>query len=107
MPCKSLGLPPSLVRATQDLEYKEPTPVQAGAIPPALAGGDGSANAPTAPGKARRVPLPAAQRPPGLPRPTALPRGVPRALVLSPTRELAEQIADVCRDLARHTKVQS
>jgi ATP-dependent RNA helicase RhlE len=35
------------------------------------------------------------------------PRGTTRALVLSPTRELAEQIGDVCRGLARHTKVQS
>jgi ATP-dependent RNA helicase RhlE len=101
MPFKSLGLHPSLVRATQDLEYKEPTPVQAGAIPPALAGRDVIATAQTGTGKTAAFLLPV------LHRIIDLPRGVTRSLILSPTRELAEQIGDVCRGLARHTKVQS
>ena len=101
MPFKSLGLHPSLVRATQDLQYKEPTPVQAGAIPPALAGRDVIATAQTGTGKTAAFLLPV------LHRLLDLPRGVTRALVLSPTRELAEQIGDVCRDLSRHPKVQS
>jgi ATP-dependent RNA helicase RhlE len=101
MPFKSLGLHPWLVRATQDLEYREPTPVQAGAIPPALAGRDVIATAQTGTGKTAAFLLPV------LHRLIDLPRGATRALVLSPTRELAEQIGAVCRELARHTKVQS
>ena len=101
MPFKSLGLHPSLVRATQDLEYKEPTPVQAGAIPPALAGRDVIATAQTGTGKTAAFLLPV------LHRLIDLPRGVTRCLILSPTRELAEQIGDVCRGLAKHTKIQS
>jgi ATP-dependent RNA helicase RhlE len=101
MPFKSLGLHPSLVRATQDLDYKEPTPVQAGAIPPALAGRDVIATAQTGTGKTAAFLLPL------LHRLIDQPRGATRALVLSPTRELAEQIGAVCRGRARHTKVQS
>jgi ATP-dependent RNA helicase RhlE len=101
MPFKSLGLHPLLVRATADLGYKEPTPVQAGAIPPALAGRDVIATAQTGTGKTAAFLLPL------LHRLIDLPRGVTRVLVLSPTRELAEQISEVCRGLARHTKVQS
>ena len=101
MPFKTLGLHPSLVRATQDLSYKEPTPVQAGAIPPGLAGRDVIATAQTGTGKTAAFLLPV------LHRLIDLPRGVTRALVLSPTRELAEQIDAMCRDLAKHTKVQS
>ena len=101
MPFKTLGLHPSLVRATQDLAYKEPTPVQAGAIPPGLAGRDVIATAQTGTGKTAAFLLPV------LHRLIDLPRGVTRALVLSPTRELAEQIDAMCRDLAKHTKVQS
>jgi ATP-dependent RNA helicase RhlE len=101
MPFKSLGLHPSLVRATQDLQYKEPTPVQAGAIPPAIAGRDVIATAQTGTGKTAGFLLPV------LHRLIDLPRGITRAVILSPTRELAEQIADVCHGLARHTKVRS
>ncbi len=101
MPFKSLGLHPSLVRATQDLEYTEPTPVQAGAIPPALLGRDVIATAQTGTGKTAAFLLPL------LHRLIDTPRGYTKAVILSPTRELAEQIADVCRGLARHTKVQS
>jgi ATP-dependent RNA helicase RhlE len=101
MPFKSLGLHPLLVRATTDLGYKEPTPVQSGAIPPALAGRDVIATAQTGTGKTAAFLLPL------LHRLHALPRGFTKALILSPTRELAEQISEVCRGLARHTKVQS
>jgi|SRR5579883_2515628 len=101
MPFKSLGLHSSLVRATQDLEYTEPTPVQAGAIPPALAGRDVFATAQTGTGKTAAFLLPV------LHRLIDLPRGTTRAVVLSPTRELAEQIGDVCCGLTRHIRVQS
>src|SRR5437762_2303340 len=101
MPFKMLGPHPSLVRATQAIEYKEPTPVQAGAIPPGLAGPDVIATAQTGTGKTAAFLLPV------LHRLIDLPRGTTRALILSPTRELAEQIDDMCRGLAKHTKVQS
>jgi ATP-dependent RNA helicase RhlE len=101
MPFQSLGLHPSLVRATEDLEYTEPTPVQAGAIPPAIAGRDVIATAQTGTGKTAGFLLPV------LHRLIDQSRGTTRAVVLSPTRELAEQIGGVCRDLSRHTKVQS
>jgi ATP-dependent RNA helicase RhlE len=101
MPFKTLGLHPSLVRAIKDLGYAEPTPVQTGAIPPALTGRDVLATAQTGTGKTAAFLLPV------LHRLIAFPRGSARALVLSPTRELAEQIETACRDLARHTVVRS
>ena len=101
MPFKALGLHPLLVRATAELGYKEPTPVQSGAIPPALAGRDVMATAQTGTGKTAAFMLPILHRFSGQPR------GGTRALVLSPTRELAEQISEVCKGLAKHTPIQS
>ena len=97
MPFKSLGLHPLLVRATIDLGYKEPTPVQAGAIPPALAGRDVLACAQTGSGKTAAFLLPI------LNKLIDRPRGTTRALVLAPTRELAAQILEDLNDLAVHT----
>ncbi len=101
MPFKSLGLHPSLIRAIKELGYTEPTPVQAGAIPPALLGKDVMATAQTGTGKTAAFLLPI------LHRLLALPRGMTRVLIVSPTRELAEQIEDVCRGLGQHTPVKS
>jgi ATP-dependent RNA helicase RhlE len=101
MPFNALGLHPSLARAVRDLGYADPTPVQAGAIPPALAGRDVLATAQTGTGKTAAFLLPL------LHRLLAAPRGSTRVLVLSPTRELAEQIEASARDLARHTAVRS
>jgi ATP-dependent RNA helicase RhlE len=101
MPFTILGLHPSLVRAIRELEFREPTPVQAGAIPPALAGQDVLATAQTGTGKTAAFLLPILHRMLGLPR------GSTKALIVSPTRELAEQIEDSCRSLARHTQLRS
>ena len=101
MPFTALGLHPSLVKATRDLEYKEPTPVQAGAIPHALLGRDIIATAQTGTGKTAAFLLPLLNL--LIPQP----RGVTRALVVSPTRELAEQIDVVCQGLGRHTQIRS
>ena len=101
MPFKALGLHPLLVRATAELGYQEPTPVQAGAIPPGIQGRDIIATAQTGTGKTAAFMLPILHRFIGQPR------GGTRALVLSPTRELAEQISEVCKGLAKHTPVQS
>jgi ATP-dependent RNA helicase RhlE len=101
MPFKTLGLHPALVRAVKELDYTEPTPVQAGAIPPALAGRNILATAQTGTGKTAAFLLPL------LHRLLALPRGTTRVLVVSPTRELAEQIEDACRGFARHTPIRA
>jgi ATP-dependent RNA helicase RhlE len=97
MPFKSLGLHPTLVQATHDMRYTEPTPIQAQAIPAILAGRDVIATAQTGTGKTAAFLLPI------LHRLLALPRGATRALVVTPTRELAQQIDDVCLGLAYHT----
>jgi ATP-dependent RNA helicase RhlE len=102
MPFKAFALHPQLIRAIQDLGYAEPTPVQAGAIPPALVGRDVLATAQTGTGKTAAFLLPI------LHRLLTQPRGpAPRVAVISPTRELAGQIEDACRSLARHTQLRS
>jgi len=101
MPFKNLGLHPLLVKAVRDLEYTEPTPVQAGAIPAILAGRDLMATAQTGTGKTAAFLLPILH---GL---IDQPRGHSRAIVVSPTRELAEQIEDGCRKLGKHTPLRS
>src|SRR4051812_15937196 len=97
MPFKALGLHPSLVRATREMGYTQPTPVQAQAIPAVLAGRDLIATAQTGTGKTAAFLLPI------LHRLLDLPRGTTQALVITPTRELAQQIDEVCLGLAYHT----
>jgi ATP-dependent RNA helicase RhlE len=87
-------LHPTLLANVGALGFEAPTPIQAAAIPPALEGRDVLACAETGSGKTAAFLLPI------LHRLLAKPRGVTRALVLSPTRELAQQIADDLRDLA-------
>ncbi|MBC5822744.1 MAG: DEAD/DEAH box helicase [Candidatus Eremiobacteraeota bacterium] len=97
----SLGLRPELLRAVAELGFTEPTPVQAAAIPPALAGRDVLASAPTGSGKSAAFGLPL------IAALSDLPRGKTRALVLAPTRELVAQIAEHLTALAKHTKVRT
>ncbi|HVS36813.1 MAG TPA: DEAD/DEAH box helicase [Gemmataceae bacterium] len=97
MPFTKLGLHPSLVRATRDMRYAEPTPVQAEAIPAVLAGRDLIATAQTGTGKTAAFVLPILHALLGKPR------SVTQALILTPTRELAQQIDDVLLGLAYHT----
>src|SRR5438552_3981482 len=85
MPFSGLGLDPALLRATRELGFTRPTTVQRDAIPPALAGRDVLACAITGRGKTAAFLLPIMQRF------LAKRRGVTRALVLSPTRDLAAQ----------------
>jgi ATP-dependent RNA helicase RhlE len=94
-----LGLHPKLMRAIEDLEFESPTPVQIDAIPPALEGKDVLACAMTGSGKTAAFVLPILQRL------LDEPRGVTRVLVLTPTRELAAQVADHLAELAVHTDV--
>jgi ATP-dependent RNA helicase RhlE len=100
MPFKALGLHAHLVRATREMEYTEPTPVQAGAIPAVLEGRDLIATAQTGTGKTAAFLLPI------LNRLISLPKGTTRVLVLSPTRELSQQIEDVFRSLVRFGQLQ-
>src|SRR5882672_4446057 len=97
MPFAALGLAPELVRAVADEGYEHPTPIQTEAIPLALAGRDLIGSAQTGTGKTAAFTLPILQRlSPG-------PRGVLRALILVPTRELAEQVVTSIRAYGRHT----
>jgi ATP-dependent RNA helicase RhlE len=97
MPFKALGLHPQLVQATREMRYVEPTPVQADAIPAILAGRDLIAAAQTGTGKTAAFLLPILHRLLGLPR------NLTQALVITPTRELALQIDEVCLGLVYHT----
>jgi ATP-dependent RNA helicase RhlE len=97
MPFTGLHLDPALLRATHELGFTRPTPVQQDAILPALAGRDVLACAMTGSGKTAAFLLPIMQRF------LAKRRGVTRALILTPTRELAAQIDAHFTELAVHT----
>ncbi|HPS79097.1 MAG TPA: DEAD/DEAH box helicase, partial [Thermoanaerobaculaceae bacterium] len=94
-------LDPALVRGTSDLGFAEATPVQEAALPLALAGRDVLAAAMTGSGKTAAFALPILQRLMGRPP------GVTRALVLTPTRELAAQVHQHLTLLGRHTSVKA
>jgi ATP-dependent RNA helicase RhlE len=101
MPFQALGLHPSLLQAIREVGYTEPTPIQAAAIPPVLAGGDVIGIAQTGTGKTAAFTLPilsqlAAQSSRADARPAT------RVLVLAPTRELVAQIEDNVKAYARH-----
>ena len=91
----SLGLTASVLQATQDLGFKEPTPIQAQAIPIALSGKDIIGSAQTGTGKTAAFALPILQH---LDKPGKL-----RALILEPTRELADQVSEALQKFAKHT----
>ncbi len=88
----SLGLSAGLVRAVADRGYGAPTPIQAAAIPHVLEGRDLLARAQTGTGKTAAFTLPVLERLAAAPRPSGKRRV--RALILTPTRELAAQVAD-------------
>ena len=98
-----LGLAPALLSALADQGLASPTPVQAEAIPAVLLGRDVLAQAQTGSGKTLAYALPLLQRLMAVaPAREDAPRQRPtQVLVLVPTRELATQVSDVLRDLAR------
>jgi ATP-dependent RNA helicase RhlE len=100
---ETFNLHPALLRAVTEAGYTVPTPIQARAIPLALAGHDLQAAAQTGTGKTAAFALPILQR---LDAAVSEPRGprAPRALVLVPTRELAAQVAESFQDLGRHLR---
>ncbi|MEP5732529.1 MAG: DEAD/DEAH box helicase [Sulfitobacter sp.] len=96
-----LKLSPKVLKAIDEAGYTEPTPIQAGAIPPALEGRDVLGIAQTGTGKTASFTLPMI---------TALARGrararMPRSLVLCPTRELAAQVAENFDTYSKHVKL--
>src|SRR5512136_1147299 len=99
MPFATLKLHPSLTKGLKELGFARPTPVQSAAIPPAMAGRDVLGSAMTGSGKTAAFLLPI------LHRLIDRPRGSTRALVLTPTRELALQILEHLNDLAVHTPI--
>ena len=97
MPFAKFKLHPDLLRGVRELGFTRATPIQEQAIPPALEGKDLLACAMTGSGKTAAFLLPI------LHRLMARPRGVTRALILTPARELAAQIEEHLRQLAVHT----
>ncbi|WP_417472497.1 DEAD/DEAH box helicase [Leisingera sp.] len=96
-----LNLNTKVLKAIEEAGYESPTPIQAGAIPPALEGRDVLGIAQTGTGKTASFTLPMI---------TLLARGrararMPRSLVLCPTRELAAQVAENFDTYAKHVKL--
>ena len=96
-----LNLNPKVLKAIEEAGYETPTPIQAGAIPPALLGRDVLGIAQTGTGKTASFTLPMI---------TMLARGrararMPRSLVLCPTRELAAQVAENFDTYSKHLKL--
>src|SRR6202034_2695587 len=99
MSFSDLGLLPELLRAVADKGYDTPSPIQIQAIPAVLAG------AQTGTGKTAGFVLPILQR---LAADTANAASrAPRALVLTPTRELAAQVAQSARDYGKHMQLRT
>ncbi|MSP86112.1 MAG: DEAD/DEAH box helicase [Methylotenera sp.] len=104
----SLGLAPELLKALTDSGYTTPTPIQAQAIPLALAGGDLMAGAQTGTGKTAAFALPLLQKLLPLANHGTSPAKHPvRALILTPTRELAIQVEESVKAYAKHTPLRS
>ena len=103
-----LGLAPELLKALTESGYTKPTPIQAQAIPVALAGGDLMAGAQTGTGKTAAFALPVLQKLLPLASASASPAKHPvRALILTPTRELAIQVEESVKAYAKHTSLRS
>src|SRR5256885_15749983 len=108
MSFSELGLSDVLIRAVTEHGYTQPTPIQIKAIPAVLAGGDLLAGAQTGTGKTAGFVLPMLQRL----STTASPRGQGarrpiRALILTPTRELAAQVEASVKAYGKHLKLTS
>ncbi len=101
MAFSDFNLSPRLVAGVAALGYREPTPIQQRAIPPILDGRDVMGLAQTGTGKTAAFALPILQRLENGPRKRV------RALVVAPTRELAEQIHQSFNDLGRQTRLRS
>ncbi|MEQ9104470.1 MAG: DEAD/DEAH box helicase [Rhodothermales bacterium] len=90
---KDLNLPPALLRAIEEVGYETPSPIQAKAIPPLLEGKDLFGRAPTGTGKTAAFALPLLSR-------IDLKSQTIQLMVLTPTRELAIQVAEALQRYA-------
>jgi ATP-dependent RNA helicase RhlE len=97
----SFKLDPSLLKGLKELGFVRPTPIQLDSIPPAMDGRDVLACAATGSGKTAAFLLPI------LHKLITRPRGTTRALIVTPTRELAAQIAEHLSQIAVHTPITS
>src|SRR5687767_15708586 len=102
----SLGLSDALLRAVKDQGYEKPTPIQMQAIPAVLAGGDLLAGAQTGTGKTAGFVLPLLQRLSTAPARRSGRQPV-RALIVTPTRELAAQVEASVRTYGKHLRFRS
>jgi superfamily II DNA/RNA helicase len=100
----TLGLAPAILKAIEDSGYTVPTPIQAQAIPEVLAGQDLMASAQTGTGKTAAFILPALQR---LSVQSEVRSKGPRVLVLTPTRELAQQVSDAAAKYGKFMRVKT
>jgi superfamily II DNA/RNA helicase len=104
----TLPLDPKLLRAVADSGYLTMTPIQAKAIPIVLEGRDVMGAAQTGTGKTAAFSIPLLQRMLKHENPSVSPARHPvRALVLAPTRELADQVAENVKKYAKHTNLRS
>jgi superfamily II DNA/RNA helicase len=101
MSFENLNLNTAILKAIAETGYTEPTPIQAQAIPEIMAGHDLMASAQTGSGKTAAFILPALNR---LATPSALPGKGPRVLVLTPTRELAQQVCDAATKYGKNMR---
>ena len=100
MPFSELGLNTELTRALKESAYERPTPIQTQAIPTILEGADVAGTAQTGTGKTAAFVLPMLQR-------LGVSKGKIRALILTPTRELAVQVESAIRKYGRFGKLRS
>jgi len=108
MSFEDLGLRPEILNALADYGYKEPTPIQAAVIPVALQGHDILATAQTGTGKTAGFALPLIERLAPFASASTSPAKHPiRALVLTPTRELAIQVEDSIKSYIKHLPLRS
>ena len=111
MSFSKLGLSDAILRAVAEQGYTTPTPIQAQAIPAVLAGGDLLAGAQTGTGKTAGFTLPVLHRLSTDANGAALTGTTSqrpiRALILTPTRELAAQVEESVRTYGKHTKLNS
>jgi ATP-dependent RNA helicase RhlE len=104
----SLGLAEPLLRAVHEQGYTTPTPIQSQAIPAVLSGGDVMGGAQTGTGKTAGFTLPLLHRLMARPSVRDAKGKLPiRALILTPTRELAAQVEESVRTYGKHSKLTS
>jgi ATP-dependent RNA helicase RhlE len=105
MTFKAFGLNDTLVQNTEELGFTEPTPIQTQAIPVVMQGGDVIGLAQTGTGKTAAFVLPIIHRLLRSEESQKARSRAPRALIIAPTRELAEQIFQACKELGKGSEL--